>query len=108
MGVHRVKVWTACIAGLFLTACSWVQLTPVGEDVRVLEPSAVVNCTKVGKTTVRTAAKVAGLVRHEEKIQSELDILARNSAPEIGGDTVVPLGRPVDGVQVYEAYRCMP
>lgn len=92
---------------LSLAACSWVKLTEQGEDVRVMEASEVERCDRVGKTTVRTTAKAAGLDRHAEKVQDELDILARNSAVDIGGDTVVRQGTPVDGVQVYEVYRCL-
>lgn len=95
------------LAAVSLSACSWVELTPEGEVVRVMEADRVANCERVGKTNVRTTAKAVGLDRHEEKVQAELDILARNSAPAIGGDTVVRLGEPVDGAQVYEVYRCL-
>lgn len=90
-----------------LSACTWVQLTSGGEDVRVLAASEVGACERVGKTTVRTTSKLAGLERHADKVQSELDTLARNSAVDIGGDTVVPLDQPKDGVQVYDVYRCL-
>lgn len=92
---------------LSLAACSWVKLTEQGEDVRVMEASEVERCDRVGKTTVRTTDSAAGLDRHAEKVQEELDILARNSAVDIGGDTVVRQGTPVDGMQVYVVYRCL-
>ena len=92
---------------MFLSACTWVNLSPKGEDVRVLEASKVTSCEHVGKTSVRTKATLGGLERHEEKVQSELNALARNSAPDIGGDTVVPVDKPVEGVQVFEVYRCI-
>lgn len=96
------------VAVFSLGACTWVEVSPQGEDVRVLEPERVSGCERVGKTTVNTAATVAGLKRHKVKVQDELDTLARNSAAEIGGDTVVRVGEPVDGRQVYEVYRCIP
>ncbi len=92
---------------VFLSACSWVTLSQEGEDVRVLDAAQVTSCERVGKTTVRTKATLGGLERHEEKVQSELNALARNSAPDIGGDTVVPVDKPVEGVQVFEVYRCI-
>lgn len=91
-----------------LNACAWVELTPTGEKVRVLSKAEVSGCKHVGKTHVKTAGKIVGGERYLEKVQEELDILARNSAPEIGGDTVVRIGQPEDGKQVYEVYRCMP
>lgn len=95
-------------AALALSACTWVELTAQGQAVRVLEAERVTACERLGKTTVNTTASVAGLKRHAEKVQGELDTLARNSAAEIGGDTVVPLGEPMSGRQVYEVYRCLP
>jgi hypothetical protein len=98
----------AAVAAVLLGGCTWVEISAQGEKVRVLKAAEVSGCERLGKTTVRTASKVAGLARYDEKIQAELETLARNSAPEIGGDTVVPLGAPENGEQVYEVYRCMP
>lgn len=106
--MKAIKYLLVSIAVLGLGACTWVDVSPQGEDVRVLEAERVSACERVGKTTVNTAASVAGLKRHAEKVQSELDTLARNSAAEIGGDTVVRVGEPVEGRQVYEVYRCIP
>ncbi len=93
---------------LTLYGCSWVKVTPQGDKVRVLTAQEVTGCKLMGKTTVNTTGKVGFLERHEHKVKEELDALARNSAPEIGGDTVVPVGEPELGRQVYEVYRCMP
>lgn len=93
---------------LALTACSWVQITPEGEKVRVLSKEEVTGCRHVGKTTVSTKGKIAGIDRVPEQVQDELDALARNSAPEINGDTVVRVGTPQNGKQVYLVYHCMP
>lgn len=99
------------VAGLvvgYLTGCTWIDVSAQGDKVRVLSAAEVSGCKRVGKTTVNTAAKVAGLERYEDKIQNELNTLARNSAVDLGGDTVVPVGTPLDGRQVFEVYRCMP
>ncbi len=91
-----------------LTACTWVELTPEGERVRVLTAAEVAKCEVVGKTTVSLAAKVLGIKRHPEDVQNELNMLARNSAVDLRGDTVVPIAAPVDGKQTFAVYRCMP
>lgn len=96
------------VATITLTACTWVTLTPEGEKVRVLSAEEVTKCREVGKTTVSLAAKVLGVERHPEDVQKELNMLARNSAVELKGDTVVPLAPPEEGKQVFAVYRCMP
>ncbi len=106
--MNSIKRSIIILLALYMAACTWVDLSPQGEKVRVLEASEVTACERVGKTTVTTAAKVAVLERHDDKVESELSSLARNSAVNLGGDTVVAIGNPVDGRQVFEVYRCMP
>ncbi|MCW8919581.1 MAG: DUF4156 domain-containing protein [Gammaproteobacteria bacterium] len=106
--MSMIKIWIGGLLALYLAGCTWVPVSTQGEKVRVLTAAEVAECQRVGKTTVTTAGRVAGLERYAEKIQAELHTLARNSAVELGGDTVVPLETPVEGRQVYEVYRCMP
>lgn len=97
------------IVALCLTvgACSWVELTPSGEKVRVLDADEVATCQELGKTIVSSMAKVAGINRSEEKIEKELAMLARNAAADMGGDTVVPLGEVKEGKRSYMVYKCI-
>lgn len=90
-----------------LSACTWVKLTPEGEKVRVLGAQEVQSCTKKGKTTVSVKADVAGIERDYEKVKTELETLARNSAVDLNGDTVVPTSKIEDGKQTYDVYRCV-
>jgi hypothetical protein len=96
------------LTALLLTACTWVKLTPAGEQVKVMNMEAVADCRRVGKTTVSTLSKVVGLHRYEESMQDELNTLARNSAAELGGDTVVAISPIEGGKQLFEVYRCKP
>jgi hypothetical protein len=91
-----------------LSACSWVKLTPQGEKVRVLTVEEVAKCQHMGQTTVSLMAKVAGLDRYPEQVQDELNVLARNSAVDLKGDTVAPISPVTGGKQVFGVYRCMP
>lgn len=97
---------TLLLIPLLLSACTWVTLTPQGEQVSIATLSAVSDCEHVGKTTVSTLNKVAGFNRYEESMQDELNKLARNSAVELKGDTVVPSSPIKDGKQVFDVYRC--
>ena len=90
-----------------LSSCTWVNLTPGGEKVRVLSADEVHSCTKKGKTTVSIKADVAGIERSPEKVKEELEVLARNSAVDLNGDTVVPTSEIEDGKQTFDVYRCI-
>ncbi len=91
-----------------LSACSWVTLSPAGEQVRLATQEEVIQCKRVGKTTVSTLSKLAGLNRYQKSIEDELDKLARNSAADLDGDTIVPISAIEDGRQVFAVYRCKP
>jgi len=92
---------------MLLSGCTWVALAPEAEQVRVARTDAVEGCERVGTTKARTKTKVGIFARGDEKIAEELATLARNDAPELGGNTVVADG-PVtaDGVQRFEVYDC--
>lgn len=96
------------MAGLVLSACTWVDLSPEGEKVVVLTEEEVAQCEKVGQTVVMLRDSVAGFKRSDEKVRKELNTLARNSASEIGGDAVVPVGEPENGRQTFGVYDCRP
>ncbi len=92
---------------LLLPSCAWVKLTTEGEKVRVLEIDEVRNCREIGTTTSSVKADIAGIGRKESKVSEELQALARNAAVDMNGDTIVPLGAPKDGKQVFAVYRCV-
>lgn len=93
---------------IFVTsACNWAPLTSPGEKVRVLELSEVTTCTKKGKTTVATTAKVIGIPRSKESVAEELVNLARNIAPDLNGDTIVASTPIKEGQQTFIVYKCV-
>ena len=92
---------------LTVSACAWVTLTPGGEKVRVLDAGEVSACRELGNTTASLLAKVAGINRNEEQVEKELSLLARNSAADMGGDTVVPSGAVKEGKRSYTVYKCV-
>lgn len=89
-----------------ISGCSWVELTPEGNRVRILNASEVSSCSELGTTTVSLLAKVAGIDRDAEKVQQELNTLARNSAGKFGGDVVVPITEAANGEQSFRIYQC--
>jgi len=91
-------------AMLLLSSCTWVKLTPEGENVAVLAPDEVSSCTRTGTTTVEVMDK-AIVDRNPEKVALELRTLARNRAAD-RGDIIVPATQVRDGEQMFVIYRC--
>jgi hypothetical protein len=89
-------------------ACAWVKPTAQGEQVRVLTPQDVEECTETGSTQVSVLDKLGKLRRSEGRVAVELETLARNSASHLGGNVVVPVSEIVEGVQTFAVYRCDP
>ncbi len=88
--------------------CAWVEVDPgAAERVRVASADEVVDCERVGTTKARTKAAIGFVKRNEQKVADELATLARNDAPELGGDTIVADGPiDLDGTQRFSVYDC--
>jgi hypothetical protein len=87
--------------------CTWVKLTPEADSVRVSSEDMLEGCTKVGTTKARTKTRIGFIARSEKKVAEELATLARNDAPELGGNTVVAEGSvDADGMQRFAVYDC--
>jgi len=90
-----------------MSACTWVELTPEAADgVSVATLSDVESCKQLGKATVAVIDGVWFYTRKESLVSSELELLGMNSAAEMGGDTIVPMSKIVEGERVYNVYRC--
>ncbi|HXK56575.1 MAG TPA: DUF4156 domain-containing protein [Gammaproteobacteria bacterium] len=98
---------TGLLGILLTTGCTWVKPTPGGEKVRVLDADEVSTCKALGTTTVSLVDKIAGISRNPQKVEKELQTLARNSASRIGGDTVVPISQVSAGQQRFAIYKCV-
>lgn len=103
-----LRVTGVALAVAMMAGCTFVEVNPKAKGVRVGKAEDVVNCQRVGQVTVSTLARIAGLPRYETSMQDELYTLARNSAGEMGGDTVVPTTPMKDGRQTMGVYRCLP
>jgi len=93
-------------AALLLSACSSLQLTKGGDKVRVLDPDEISSCKNLGRTNTSVTARVI-VERPTETIARELQIVARNSAARMGGDTIVPLTVIAEGQQTFVVYKCV-
>ena len=93
---------------LLLSACSWVKMTPEGEEVTVAKAAHVANCKFAGTTTVSVKSDIVSFKRDAEKMKTELETLARNEANKLKGDTIVPVSEIKDGEQTFKIYKCNP
>lgn len=93
---------------LLLSACSWVKMTPEGEEVTVAKAAHVANCKFAGTTTVSVKSDIVSFKRDAEKMKTELETLARNEANKLKGDTIVPVTEIKDGEQTFKVYKCNP
>ena len=103
------KVLILLVAGLFVSACTWVELSDEGKKIRIVGPDDVKTCQKLGVVNVSLKDKIAGFDRDEDKVKRELENLARNTAVEMTGhvDTIVPTSPIKDGKQTYDVYKCV-
>ena len=100
------KLTCVVSAAALLSACSSLQLSEGGEKVRVLEPSEISSCRNLGRTNTSVTDRIV-VERPAETIAKELEIIARNSAARMGGDTIVPLTVIEAGQQTFVVYKCV-
>jgi hypothetical protein len=103
------SVTVTVITLLVTSSCTWVPLARNGDNVRVVAPSEVQGCKKIGQTKVSVRDYIVGTLKRDEyKVARELTTLGRNSAAEMNGDTIIPASESVNGTQAFDVYRCMP
>jgi hypothetical protein len=100
----RFAILVVCV--MMLPGCTFVKVTPAGEQVKVSTATAVESCERIGKTKTRVRSKIWIFKRSEEKVTRELADLARDDAAEMGGTDVAPLAEAADGQQSFGIYRC--
>lgn len=105
----RKTVIVPIIALLATSSCTWVSLSRQGDNVRVVSVSDVQGCKRLGQTQVSLRDYILdGVKRDQRKVAKELATLGRNSAAEMGGDTISPASEIVNGNQSFDVYKCMP
>lgn len=92
---------------LLVSSCATVKLTSGGEKIRILAPDEVSSCRELGKTNTSVTATALGVPRPPETIAKELEAIARNSAANMNGDTIVALTIITEGKQTFLVYKCV-
>jgi len=89
------------------SSCTWVKPTPQAESVRIVSSEETNGCQKLGTITTSVKASVGGIRRKLAKVSSELDVLARNEAADMGADTIVRQDEIKNGRRTFAALRCL-
>lgn len=84
-----------------------LELSDAGNRVRVVDPAGIEQCEKVGTTTVEVPEKYWIFPRKPMRVDTELEVRARNAAPEISNaNAVAPAGPSINGKRQYLVFRC--
>lgn len=102
-----IAVTTTILLAALISGCTWVKTEPGAERVRVATAAEVGQCQRLGQTTVSLRDRVGAVQRRPGRVADELAVLARNSAVEISGDTIVPAGPVQDGRRNFDIYSCL-
>ena len=103
--IRPLAIATATL--LLASACTWVHMAPGASAVRVIPAgSAPAGCEKRGEIAVSVKDSIAFYERNDLRVRDELETLARNEAPGLGGNTVQPMDGFEDGTQRFTVWRC--
>ena len=89
-----------------LLSCTWVDLSEDGSEVELISIERAGKCEKLGATTVSVLDNVGPFSRKQTKVEDELVRLARNQAALMEGNALAAAGEVIDGMQMFEIYRC--
>ncbi|MGZ3158462.1 MAG: DUF4156 domain-containing protein [Burkholderiaceae bacterium] len=109
MQIFRGILIVAAIASIAaLGGCSSALIDKrIGAElVGVEEASQVANCQSKGKVTINVLSKLGFVNRSVEAVDANLLQMARNSAVDAGGDTLVKGERADVGIQTFSIYKC--
>lgn len=100
------KLLISCGLAAALAGCSFIPVVPGAEKVRLESPARAAACEHLGKTHSTVLNSIMGIERSRQAIDGDLFRISANSAVEMGGNALVPVGEPVAGKQTFEIYRC--
>jgi hypothetical protein len=90
---------------LAASGCTWVHMAPGAKSVAVATATPA-GCEQRGEVEVSVKDSIACYDRDRLRVRDELETLARNEAPGLGGDTVQALDGYEDGTQRFAVWRC--
>lgn len=104
----NVFVFSAFVMVFSGCASQLIEVEQGSERVSVADANQVASCESKGKATVSVLTKVGFISRSVDAVEANLLQLARNSALDIGGDTIVKDEMPEFGKRTFAIYKCKP
>ena len=104
----NVLVFFAFVMVLSGCASQLIEVKQGSDRVSVADANQVASCESKGKATVSVLTKVGFISRSVDAVENNLLQLARNSALDIGGDTIVKDEMPEYGRRTFAIYKCKP
>ena len=89
-------------------ASQLIEVKQGSDRISVADVNQVASCESKGKATVSVLTKVGFISRSVDAVEDNLVQLARNSALDIGGDTIVKDEMPEFGKRTFAIYKCKP
>lgn len=90
---------------LATTGCSVVKVSEAGKRVSLISSDDAFNCQRVGNVNTSVLDNVLFVPRNKQKIQSDLDKLARDQAVLMHANSLVRVSS-IEGQGKYIAYNC--
>jgi len=106
----NILLTTALLSSVALSGCASKLIGErIGAElVELKSVTDVGNCQTLGKTNVSVLAEVGFITRRPEDVEANLVQMARNSAVDRNGDTIVKGNSNEYGSRTFEIFRCKP
>jgi len=106
--VKKFIVISATATSIVGCTSAFINVKSGSENISVLEAQQVTDCELKGKVTSSVLSKVGFISRSVEGVEENLLQMAKNSAIEDGGDTLVKGESTEFGKRTYSIYKCKP
>ena len=106
--VKKFIVITATATSIVGCASAFIDVKSGSENISVLEAQQVAACELKGKVTSSVLSKAGFISRSVEGVEENLLQMAKNSAVEDGGDTLVKGESTEFGKRTFSIYKCKP
>ena len=102
------KIIIICATAIAVVGCasSFIDVRSGSEKVSVLEAKQVTGCELKGKVTSSVLSKVGFISRSVEGVEENLLQMAKNTAVEDNGDTLVKGESKEFGQRNFSIYKC--
>lgn len=100
------KLAFSALALTALAGCSWIDIDPKADQVKLMTIGDIQACQKMGEVQSHVMDKVGFIERDKEAIVENLVDLAKNEAVKLGGNALVPASTLKDGKMRFWLYNC--